>query len=149
MSSNKLITINSRLLTKSASDTADPAHIARMQRLSLQWMKQNRVTLLDEDNRWEVGFSFYLDISGKVRMTQLERGDEAEIKLPDPPPGTQLIGSLHTHIGSEGVHSDYDMEVGQSLANELNDIYMMFVVGPDEDGEGLVLSEEIFEPENT
>lgn len=125
----------------------EDSHYKAMEELASKWMAGNSAILLDEGNLWELGLSFFLDDNGQVSCTALNRGEVAEVDLPEPPEGSKLLGSLHTHVGSEGELSSWDDEMGQAMADVLGDSYAMFVVGPSDDG-GLMMSVNVFEPED-
>jgi len=120
--------------------------IDQLEKEAYAWFKANASK--GEDWPYEVGFTFYLDKTGTLRRTALVQGDEAEVVLPDPPKGCIAVGSLHTHVGSEGELSDFDFEEGQREANKTGQEYYMFVVGPS-DEEGWMLSDQIFEPDES
>lgn len=121
--------------------------LVELKRMAQQWFKLNAFKLHDE--RWELALTFYRDQSGKLLTTNLERGDVAEVEFPEPPPGSDIVGSLHTHVGCIGEFSEYDMAEGQKMANQLGHSYYMCVIGPsDEDDESMMFSEEVFEPEH-
>lgn len=114
--------------------------------LAEQWFEKNGQMLMSDDSRWELALSFYIDQAGALRHTELARGEEAVVEIPSVPEGCDDVGSLHTHVGSTGEFSDFDLEQGQQMADRLGHPYYMFVVGPDENGEGLTMSRELFEP---
>lgn len=112
--------------------------------LARRWFQKNARNLYDA--HYEVGFEIYLDPQGKLLATPLVQGDEAEVDWGNAPAGSDPVGSLHTHVGCEGELSDWDREQGQKEADRLGHPYWMFVAGPDADGEGMILSDELFEP---
>lgn len=128
------------------TDAAFP--FAELQRMAQRWFKLNAYKLHEE--HWELALTFYRDQRGKVLTTALTRGDAAEVEFPEPPAGLDTLGSLHTHVGCIGEFSDFDMEEGQKMANQLGHSYYMCVIGPsDEDDESMMMSEEVFEPESS
>lgn len=124
---------------------------AQVERIATQWLKRNWRNVQEECESmvgYEVGFSIYRDPNGNVQATKLAQGVEAEVKLPDAPKGCVLLGSLHTHVGSDGELSPWDNAQGQKIANEIGSPYYMFVVGPaSENDSGIVMSQELFEPD--
>ena len=122
----------------------DPFPYDKIEVAASLWFERNARKLHDE--RWELGFAFYLDPRGELRTTDLNRGEEAEIDIPEAPAGCDEVGSLHTHVGSIGEFSQFDMEEGQKMADKLGHPYYMFVIGPDDEGTGMIMSQELFEP---
>ena len=134
---------------RTAAAGKKPYPARAVERMANRWLKANArqvAASLEEQAAWEVGFTIYRDESGSVAATELARGGAAEVDLPDPPRGCVALGSLHTHVGSEGALSEFDYEAGQAEADRLGSPYYMFVVGPADDGEGLMMSSELFEP---
>jgi hypothetical protein len=77
----------------------------------------------------------------------LVQGEAAEVEWPEEPNLGIEVGSIHSHTGSSGELSPWDMEQGQAVANKTGTFYTMFVIGPDDEGEGITMVEEVFEPE--
>jgi hypothetical protein len=124
----------------------DPFPVDEIEALAHKWVRKNGRNLMGEDARWELAFTFYLDPQGKLRTTELNRGEAAEVEMPPVPEGCDEVGSLHTHVGSIGEFSDFDLEEGQKRADQLGHAYYMFVIGPNDDEDGLMMSQELFEP---
>jgi hypothetical protein len=133
--------------TPSACDLKlSPFPFEEIDRIAQEWFRLNATKLYDE--LWELSFCFYVGPDGQVKTSELNRGDVAEVDIPDAPRGCTVLGSLHTHVGCEGVLSDWDYEVGQSMADELGSPYAMYVVGPSiySDDGAMCLTCEVFEP---
>jgi len=123
------------------------AHYLAAEDQAERWFSRNGKLLYGDDNRYELAFTFYVDQHGKLCTTPLARGEGAEVEIPPVPEGCIEIGSMHTHCGCVGELSDHDMEQGQAIANKLGHDYLMFVAGPSNEDEGVMLSSETFEPE--
>jgi hypothetical protein len=119
--------------------------VNEIEALAQEWFRLNAAKVRDE--QYEVGFTIFVDALGEVRAGPLERGGEAEIGFADAEDGGDPVGSLHTHVDSFGEFSDYDIEQGQKMADELGHPYYMFVVGLADDGESMTMSQELFEPQ--
>jgi hypothetical protein len=114
--------------------------------IAKQWFRRNAGQVAQDDLGDEVGFLIYLE-QGKVRAGALAFGRGSEVEVPDPPPGTHLLAMLHTHPTCSAELSVFDWDEGQQAANKLGHTFMMYVVGLDDDGEGMTMVEQEFEPE--
>jgi hypothetical protein len=127
-----------------AQGTPEPDYDA-VARYAHAWFKKNARNF--NDWPYEIGFALYWSPQGKVVPGTLVQGEAAEVEWPEQPELGIEVGSIHSHTGCSAELSDFDAEEGQKVANRTGQFYAMFVIGPDDDGEGVTMVEEVFEPE--
>lgn len=126
-----------------AQGTPEPDYDA-VARYAHAWFKKNARNF--NDWPYEIGFALYWSPQGKVVPGTLVQGEAAEVQWPEQPELGIEIGSIHSHTGCSAELSDFDAEEGQKVANRTGQFYAMFVIGPDDEGEGVTMVEEVFEP---
>lgn len=132
-----------RVIMEAAPGEPDYEAVARY---AHAWFKKNARNF--DDWPYEIGFALYWSPQGKVVPGTLVQGEAAEVQWPEQPELGIEIGSIHSHTGCSAELSDFDMAEGQKAANKSGQFYAMFVIGPNDEGEGVTMVEEVFDPEN-
>jgi proteasome lid subunit RPN8/RPN11 len=97
------------------------------------------------DSEYEGGVFLLQDASGAL-VERVVAGEEAEVEMPEEP-GLIPVALFHSHPDGDPEPSPDDDDVMQRIANDYGREVWLFVVGFDDDGENLVMTDRSYAPE--
>jgi hypothetical protein len=96
-------------------------------------------------NSYEFSVVIYLDKFGKLKTSEPVIGEESEVSLAEVD-GTP-VGVVHSHNQDDIAElSSWDEELGYEMCKKTGGIFVIYVIGFNEDGD-IIMTSQIFEDE--